>query len=192
MTKMAQDAANWKVGVLQGKLKESNTKLAHALSVVLAQDRELEGMKKNLEQVKQKFDDTSFDDVEHSAAVVIKEARLKGFMEGWMAVVLNQVSTQSVTGVMLRLGFCPFLGFHLVGVRGQTVARLLSLVNLHSPSSFLKPNSYLFNRIKTCWHIKDHGHSFFSKFTFRKMLRVCLGSTHNFLLKVLQIKVKVS
>ena len=30
-------------------LKESNTKLAHALSVVLAQDRELEGMKKNLE-----------------------------------------------------------------------------------------------------------------------------------------------
>ena len=49
MTKMAQDAANWKVGVLQGKLKESSTKLGHALSVVLAQDRELEGMKNNLE-----------------------------------------------------------------------------------------------------------------------------------------------
>ena len=150
-------------------------------------------MKKNLEQVKQKFDDTSFDDVKHSAAMVIKEARLKGFMEGWMAVVLNQVSTQSVTGVMLRLGFCPFFQVSTqlvteVRPRLGFYPQLISI--LHHLSS--KPNSYLFNRIKTCWHIKDHGHSFFSKFTFRKMLRVCLGSNHNFLLKILQIKVKVS
>ena len=44
-----------------------------------------------MEQAEQKFYDAGFDDAKRSAAVVIKEANLKGFIEGWM-VVFNAIS----------------------------------------------------------------------------------------------------
>ena len=91
VAKGAWDATNRKVGVLEGKLEESDTKLAQALSVVSARDKELEDTRKSIEQAEQKFYDAGFDDTKRSAAVVIKEAKLKGFIEGWM-VVFNGIS----------------------------------------------------------------------------------------------------
>lgn len=41
-----------------------------------------------MEQVEQNFYDAGFDDVERSATMVIKEAKLKGFIEGWIVAFL--------------------------------------------------------------------------------------------------------
>ena len=83
----SRDIANCKVSVLEGKLEESDTKLAQALSVISARDRGLQAMRLNLEQAKQKYYGVGFDDIECSSCVVIFEARQKGFLYGWMAAV---------------------------------------------------------------------------------------------------------
>lgn len=44
-------------------------------------------MKINLDQAEQWFNDVGFDDAEKSVAVVIKQAKRKGFKVGWMATV---------------------------------------------------------------------------------------------------------
>ena len=73
--------------VLKGKLEEFDTKLAQALSVVMTRDEELVAIKKNLEHAKQVNFNLSFDDAEHSAAWVIKEAKVAGYFEGWIAAL---------------------------------------------------------------------------------------------------------
>ena len=45
----AQDSAEQKVEVLKGKVEKFDTKLAQALSVIMARDEELTAMKRNLE-----------------------------------------------------------------------------------------------------------------------------------------------
>ena len=77
-TKRAQDSANQKVEVLKGKLEESHTKLAQALTVVMTQDEELAAIKKNLEHAKQVNYNLNFDDAESFATWVIKEAKWQG------------------------------------------------------------------------------------------------------------------
>lgn len=86
-TEKARDSYHHKVGILEGKFEESDTKLAQALSKISAKDRELEVLKADLEQAEQKYYDKGFDDAEHFSRKVIFEDRWKGFMDGWMAVV---------------------------------------------------------------------------------------------------------
>ena len=50
-------------GVLQGKIKEFDTKLAQALSVIMARHEELAAMKRGIEQAKHDNYDLSFDDI---------------------------------------------------------------------------------------------------------------------------------
>lgn len=73
--------ANCKLGVLMGKLEESDTKLAQALSVVTARDTKLRAMKKKLVEATQTYYGLGFDDTKCSAARVIKEARLAGSVQ---------------------------------------------------------------------------------------------------------------
>ena len=49
----AWDSAKWKVGVLEGKLEDSDSKLAEAISVVLAWDKELTDLKETIKQIEQ-------------------------------------------------------------------------------------------------------------------------------------------
>jgi len=49
----AWDSAKWKVGVLEGKLEDSNSKLAEAISLVLARDKELTDLKGTIKQIEQ-------------------------------------------------------------------------------------------------------------------------------------------
>ena len=83
----ARDSAERKVEVLKGKVEKFDTKLAPSLSVIMARDEELAAMKRNLEQLKQDNYDLGFDDVERSIAKVIKEVRLVGYLEGWVAAL---------------------------------------------------------------------------------------------------------
>ena len=83
----ARDSAEHKVEVLKGKVEKFDTKLAQSLSVIMARDEELAAMKRNLEQLKQDNYDLGFDDVERSIAKVIKEVRLVGYLEGWVAAL---------------------------------------------------------------------------------------------------------
>ena len=83
----ARDSVEHKVEVLKGKVEKFDTKLAQALSVIMARDEELAAMKRNLEQLKQDNYDLGFDDVERSIAKVIKEVRLVGYLEGWVAAL---------------------------------------------------------------------------------------------------------
>ena len=83
----ARDSAEHKVEVLKGKVEKFDTKLAQALSVIMARDEELAAMKRNLEQLKQDNYDLGFDDVERSIAKVIKEVGLVGYLEGWVAAL---------------------------------------------------------------------------------------------------------
>ena len=82
--KRAWDFAERKLKVLKGKLEGSDTKLAQALSVIMTQNTELGDLKRMLDEANQNFYDMGFDDAECSAAIIIKEAQVTGFTEGWV------------------------------------------------------------------------------------------------------------
>ena len=59
---------------LQGKLRETKTKLAQVESIVLAFDKELVDLKETMKRCEQEFYNTSFIDAENSYCKVIFEA----------------------------------------------------------------------------------------------------------------------
>ena len=64
------------------KVEKSNTKLAQALSVIMARDIELATVNEGLEQAKQDKYNLGFNDAERSANKVIREAQQVGYLKG--------------------------------------------------------------------------------------------------------------
>ena len=83
----AQDFAEQNMGVLEGKIDDSNSKLAVAINVVSTQDKELPDLMQTIKQVEQLFYDMSFNDTENSSGPIIFKTRRMGFMQGWMVVM---------------------------------------------------------------------------------------------------------
>lgn len=54
-TEKDKDSYQHKVSVLEGKLEDSDTQLAQALSVISSRDKELESLKADLEEAEQKY-----------------------------------------------------------------------------------------------------------------------------------------
>ena len=75
----ARDSAERKVGVLEGKLGDFDSKLAQVESVVLAFDKGLSDLKEMMKQSEQTFYNMGFIDAENSCNLVILEARRRGF-----------------------------------------------------------------------------------------------------------------
>ena len=75
----ARDSAERKVGVLEGKLGDFDSKLAQVESVVLAFDKGLSDLKEMMKQSEQTFYNMGFIDAENSCSLVILEARRRGF-----------------------------------------------------------------------------------------------------------------
>lgn len=70
-TKKVQASTDHKVEVLEGKLKESRTNLAQALSIILAKDNEIKAMRRKKEQVIQLNYNLGFDDTKNSASKIV-------------------------------------------------------------------------------------------------------------------------
>ena len=66
--------------MLEGKLEDSDSKLAEAISVVLAKDKELIELKGMMKQVEEQFYDMGFSDAKNSSDPAIFQARRMGFM----------------------------------------------------------------------------------------------------------------
>lgn len=66
--------------MLDGKLEDSDSKLAEAISVVLAKDKELVELKGMMKQVEKQFYDMGFSDAKNSSSPAIFQARRMGFM----------------------------------------------------------------------------------------------------------------
>lgn len=64
-------SADRKVEVLEGKLEESHTNLAQALSVLSAKDNEIEAIRRKKEQVIQLNYNLGFDDTKSSTSKVV-------------------------------------------------------------------------------------------------------------------------
>lgn len=58
----AQDSAKRKVGLLEGKIEDSDFKLAETISVVSAWDKELADLNEEMKQVEQLFYDMGFNE----------------------------------------------------------------------------------------------------------------------------------
>ncbi|KAK9998265.1 hypothetical protein SO802_017868 [Lithocarpus litseifolius] len=71
----------------KGKLRETETKLAQAESIVLARDMEILDLIKTMKGCKQMFYNKGFTNAENSCGVVVFEAQRHGFFEGWMAAM---------------------------------------------------------------------------------------------------------
>ena len=83
----AQGSAEQKAEALQGKLGETETKLAQVESIVLALDKELIDLKETMKRCEQEFYNTGFIDVENFYCNVIFKAQRLGFTKGQMATV---------------------------------------------------------------------------------------------------------
>ena len=73
VAKKAQDFAKRKIGVPEGKIEDSDSKLAVAISVVSTRDKELADLKQTMKQVEQLFYDMSFNDAENSSGPITFE-----------------------------------------------------------------------------------------------------------------------
>ena len=73
--------------MLQGKLGETETKLAQVESIVSAYDKELADLKEMIKRCEQAIYNMSFNDGENSCGAIVFKAWPLGFFEGWMAVV---------------------------------------------------------------------------------------------------------
>ena len=87
VAKKAQDFAKRKIGVPEGKIEDSDSKLAVAISVVSTRDKELADLKKTMKQVEQLFYDMSVNDAENSSGPVTFETQRMGSMQGWMVAM---------------------------------------------------------------------------------------------------------
>ena len=67
---------------MKGKLEDSNSKKAWAISVVSARDKKLVELKELLKQIEQQFYNIGFNDVESLSDPVIFGAWRLGFMKG--------------------------------------------------------------------------------------------------------------
>ena len=83
----AWELAKQKAEDLQGTLDEAEIKLARAISLISARDKELVDLKDTLNSYEQVYYNIGFKDVENSARPVIFQARKFGFVKGWMAAM---------------------------------------------------------------------------------------------------------
>nr|POE45891.1 hypothetical protein CFP56_40927 [Quercus suber] len=81
-TKRALELAEQKAKDLQGKLSEAEVKLAEAVSLVSARDKEFADLKETLKTCEQVYYNMGFKDAENSAGPMIFQARKFGFAEG--------------------------------------------------------------------------------------------------------------
>ena len=72
---------------LEGKLGETELKLAKAVSLNTAQAEELANLKAALEACENKWYNEGFADAENSVELVIQEAWKLAFKEGWLAAL---------------------------------------------------------------------------------------------------------
>ena len=72
---------------LEGKLGETELKLAKAVSLNTAQAEELANLKVALEACENKWYNEGFADAENSVELVIQEAWKLAFKEGWLAAL---------------------------------------------------------------------------------------------------------
>ena len=96
-TERARGLAEQKAEALQGKLGETETKLAQVKSIVLALDKELVDLKETMKRCEQEFYNTGFIDAENFYCKVIFKAQRLGFTKGQMAIVnvINLLKTFS-------------------------------------------------------------------------------------------------
>ena len=78
----AQELAEQKAKDLQGKLNEVEVKLAKAVSLVSAHDKELVDLKETMKTCEQVYYNIGFKDVENSTGPMIFLARKFGFAKG--------------------------------------------------------------------------------------------------------------
>ena len=78
----AQELAEQKAKDLQGKLNEVKVKLAKAVSLVSAHDKELVDLKETMKTCEQVYYNIGFKDVENSTGPMIFLARKFGFAKG--------------------------------------------------------------------------------------------------------------
>lgn len=78
----AQELAEQKAKDLQGKLNEVKVKLAKAVSLVSAYDKELVDLKETMKTCEQVYYNIGFKDVENSTGPMIFLARKFGFAKG--------------------------------------------------------------------------------------------------------------
>ena len=69
------------------RVKESNTKFAKTLSLLTTRSVEMEPMKKCHAEEEQKFYDIGFSNAKDLITIMMKEARLKSFTDGWVAAL---------------------------------------------------------------------------------------------------------
>lgn len=70
VAKRARDFAKRRVGELEGKLEDSDSKKAQAISVVSARDKKLVELKELLKQIEQQFYNMGFNDARAQAALL--------------------------------------------------------------------------------------------------------------------------
>ena len=87
MAERAWELVEQKVEALQGKLREVETKLTEATSIVSTHDKELADLKETMKMCEQVFYNMGFIDAENSSSAVVFQAWRLGFSEGWMAAV---------------------------------------------------------------------------------------------------------
>lgn len=78
----AQELAEQKAKDLQGKLNEVKVKLAKAVSLISAHDKELVDLKETMKTCEQVYYNIGFKDVENSTGPMIFLARKFGFAKG--------------------------------------------------------------------------------------------------------------
>lgn len=86
-TEKALKLAEQKASELQGRLGETELKLAETTSILFTWDKEFADLKGGEKAQKQTCYNKGFRDAENSAGPVIFQAQKLDFMEGWMAEV---------------------------------------------------------------------------------------------------------
>ena len=90
-TERALELVEQKAEGFQGKLGETEVKLAETTSLISACDKELADLKNMMKTQKQTYYNKGFRDAKNSVGPVIFQAQKFGFMEGWMATI-NAIS----------------------------------------------------------------------------------------------------